>query len=67
MSKLTIKSGKSELHLRKSSTLVGLKKTTDKGKDDPEYVDKEVFKNLGGFNVVALKKDGGDIDSKLDG
>lgn len=66
MSKLTVKSGKGELTLKKSDSLVGLKRAQTRGVDDPDYVEVEVFKNLGGFNVVSLKKDGDTIDKKLD-
>ncbi len=66
MSKLTVRSGKSELALKKSQTLVGLKPATEKPVEEKEYVESELHKNLGGFHIVALKKDGGDIDAKLD-
>ena len=54
MSKLTIQSGKSELNLRKSSSLVGLKTNEKTNTADQDYVEKEVIKNLGGFNVCLL-------------
>lgn len=66
MSKLTVKSGKGELTLRKSKNLVGLKTKTQKDLKDSDYVEQEVFKNLGGFNVVNLNKEGASIDEKLD-
>lgn len=73
MSKLTIKSGKGELNLRKSRTLVGLKTNAtvqERGLDEqtqPDYVKDEVIKNLGGFNVVSLHTGEGEtIDNKLD-
>ena len=67
MSKLTIKSGQGELTLKKSQNLVGLK-TTDPDKDaaQSDFVESEVFKNLGGFNVVTLKHDEQTLDDKLD-
>ncbi len=66
MSKLTIKSGKGELNLKKSKSLVGLKTTPEKPAAKEDYVEAEVHTNLGGFQVVSLKKEGEDIDSKLD-
>lgn len=66
MSKITIKSGKGELTLKKSKSLVGLKTIPEKDTKDQEYVDSEVLKNLGGFNVVTLKKEEKNIDDQLD-
>ena len=66
MSKLTIQSGKGELTLHKSSALVGLKTKEDVETADQEYVENEVIKNLGGFNVVTLKGQADSVDSKLD-
>lgn len=63
MSKLTIKNGKGELTLKKSHTLVGLKTKTDK---EQAFVDKHIFKNLGGFEVVTLNQSGGSLDDALD-
>ena len=54
MSKLTIQSGKHALNLKKSNTLVGLKTVETVETSEQEYVEKEVIKNLGGFNVVTL-------------
>lgn len=66
MSKLTIKSGKGELILKKSKSLVGLKTTSEKPVEKEDYVDSEIHKNLGGFQVVSLKKEEADIDARLD-
>ena len=66
MSKLTVKSGKSELALKKSQSLVGLKATSGGTIEDKDYAESEAYKNLGGFNIVTLKKDGDSIDAKLD-
>lgn len=63
MSKLTIKNGKGELTLKKSHTLVGLKTKTD---EEQAFVDKHIFKNLGGFEVVTLNQSGGSLDDALD-
>lgn len=66
MSKLTIKSGKGELTLKKSKQLVGLKTFSSRSTEEGEFVEKEVLKNLGGFKVVELKGEDQDIDTKLD-
>ena len=66
MSQLTIKSGKGEVTLRKSPNLVGIKTNDDETLADKDFVKKQVLTNLGGFQVVALEKDGADIDTKLD-
>ncbi len=64
MSKITIKSGKGEITLKKSSRYVGLK--CEKPVTDRDTVKKEVLSNLGGFNIVTLNKDGKTIDETLD-
>ncbi len=64
--KLTIKSGKGELTLKKSKRLVGLKTVTSRSSKEEEFVDKEVLKNLGGFQVVELVDGEKNIDKKLD-
>jgi len=66
MSKLTVKAGKGELSLRKSQRLVGLK--TKKGKDlsKASFVKDEIYKNLGGFNIVTLDRQRNSLDAKLD-
>ncbi len=67
MNKLTIRSGKNELTLRKSQQLVGLKQTETRSLNEPEFIDTEVMKNLGGFNIVTLQADEGKtVDEKLD-
>lgn len=66
MSELKVKSGKGELILRKSRSLVGLKSYDKHTLSKKEYVKSEVFKSLGGFNVVNLEKTGDTIDDKLD-
>lgn len=63
MSKLTIKNGKGEITLKKSHTLVGLKTKTD---EEQAFVDKHIFKNLGGFEVVTLNQSGESLDDALD-
>ena len=64
MSKLTIKSGKAELNLHKSSTLVGIKTTGEA--NEQSFVEEEVYKNLGGFSVVTLNTGDLSVDDKLD-
>jgi subtilisin family serine protease len=64
MSKLKVKSGKGEIVLTKSKSLVGLKTSSSENIDQKDFVEKELHKNLGGFNVVTLK--GNDIDQDLD-
>lgn len=66
MSKLTIKSGQNELVLKKSKALVGLKTDSRDNIEEKAFVEKEVYKNLGGFNVVSLNQDGQSVDDKLD-
>lgn len=64
MGKLKVKSGKGEIVLTKSKSLVGLKTSTSENIEQKDFVEKELHKNLGGFNVVTLK--GNDIDQGLD-
>lgn len=67
MDSLKIKSGKGELTLRKSQKLVGLKKAPTRSLEEPEFIDNEVMKSLGGFNLVTLKQEEGKtVDEKLD-
>lgn len=74
MSALNVKCGKGFLKLRKSASLVGLKtnpsSTTSRGLETTppkqEYIEKEHFKDLGGFNVVSLNTRGETVDRMLD-
>ncbi|RMG87342.1 MAG: peptidase S8 and S53 subtilisin kexin sedolisin [Bacteroidetes bacterium] len=66
MGKLKVKSGRGELTLVKSKTLVGLKPRTTRDLSKQKYVEKQYFPNLGGFKVVSLEKDGATVDDKLD-
>lgn len=66
MSEIKVKSGKGELLLRKSKSLVGLKSEGHKDLTETDFVKSDVYKNLGGFKVVTLEKGGKDIDEKLD-
>lgn len=67
MDQIIVKSGKGEINLQKSRSLVGLK--TDEGPDklrDKDYVAEELHTNLGGFQIVKLNKNSETIDEKLD-
>lgn len=66
MSKLVVKSGKGELVLKKSQSLVGLKRVASAGELDLPENSPEVIKSLGGFQVFRLPTTGEDIDQKLD-
>ncbi|MEN0006257.1 MAG: S8 family serine peptidase [Bacteroidota bacterium] len=66
MSELKIKNEHGELTLKKSSELVGLRTDQRENVEEKEFVDKEHLKNLGGFNVVSLKREGQSVDDKLD-
>ncbi|MDX1666951.1 MAG: peptidase S8 and S53 subtilisin kexin sedolisin, partial [Saprospiraceae bacterium] len=63
MDKLTVKSGKGELRLRKSRKLVGLKTREEAV---PGSIAEEVYKDLGGFRVVTLETAEENLDSQLD-
>ncbi len=64
---IKIKCGKSELKLKKSNNLVGLRTNQEIKKDQlPNYVVSQYHQNLGGFNVVKLDKGRQNIDNKLD-
>ncbi len=69
--KLTVKSGKGELTLRKSKSLVGLKyaesNTRSIEKPKAKHVKKEVHQHLGGFKLVEVDRKGlKSVDKKLD-
>ncbi len=64
MSKIKVRSGKGEVTLKKSGRYVGLK--SDKPVADEKFVKKEVYKSLGGFNIVTLDKGRTSLDDKLD-
>ena len=65
MSQLKIRSGNSELTLKKSRSFVGLR-TKGETAEEHDYVEAEVHENLGGFRVVSLKDAKTGIDQKLD-
>ena len=66
MTKLTIKSGKGKLRLRKSKTLVGLKAKDPEQVESSDYVAEKVFEHMGGFKVVSLQASEEDLDTQLD-
>jgi hypothetical protein len=66
MTKLTIKSGKGKLRLRKSKTLVGLKAKDPEQVENSDYVGEKVFEHMGGFKVVSLQASEEDLDTQLD-
>ena len=66
MSNYKIKSGKGELILKKSASLVGLKSIGNTNLAQKKYVKEERLPNLGGFQVVALENEGISVDEKLD-
>ncbi len=66
MSQIKVKSGKGELLLRKSKSLVGLKSEGERDLSSTDFVRSDVYKNLGGFKVVTLDSKGKNIDDRLD-
>ncbi|MFQ5445972.1 MAG: S8 family serine peptidase [Saprospiraceae bacterium] len=66
MSHFKIKSGKGEITLRKSDSLVGLKAKGKTSLAKKKYVSEEQLPSLGGFRVVTLKQEGHSVDEKLD-
>jgi subtilisin family serine protease len=65
MSKLTVKSGKGELKLRKSRKLVGIK-TKEEDVEKSDFVSAKFHENLGGFKIVSLEEGEQDLDAQLD-
>ncbi len=66
MEKLTVSSGKRKVNLVKSAHLVGLRTKKPNDLNAKAYVKEEVYRGLGGFNVVALERGGRTVDSRLD-
>jgi len=66
MAKLTVKSGKGELRLHKSSSLVGLKTKHPEETEGLAYVSEKLLENMGGFQIVSLSPNEEGLDSKLD-
>lgn len=65
MSKLTVRSGKGELNLKKSQSLVGLRTKGGESVASNDFVQEEMHQSLGGFSIVKLEGDES-IDLKLD-
>lgn len=71
MAKLKVKFGKGELILSKNTHFVGIKMTSTRGlladEAESKIVKKERHTNLGGFKIIAPKREKGvDINTKLD-
>ncbi len=72
MSKITVKAGKTELTLRKSQKYVGIKtkesELVAKSIESDEDVNSKIHENLGGFQIVTLKRSSRrvSLDEKLD-
>jgi len=66
MKKLIVKSGKNDLVLKKSRTLVGIKPKSNSVKMKDVGVKAEVLSHLGGFKLVTLDRGRGSVDKKLD-
>ncbi|MEM1124414.1 MAG: S8 family serine peptidase, partial [Bacteroidota bacterium] len=66
MKKLIVKSGKNELVLKKSKSLVGIKPVSKEVKAKAIGAKAEVLSHLGGFKVVTLDKGKKSVDKKLD-
>lgn len=66
MKKLIVKSGKNDLVLKKSRTLVGIKPKDESVKVKDVGVKAEVLSHLGGFKLVTLDRGRGSVDKKLD-
>lgn len=66
MSKISVRSGKGEITVKKSSQLVGVKTTGKEDIKDKSFVKDEMIPSLGGFNIVTLEHDQQSVDDKLD-
>jgi len=66
MKKLIVKSGKNDLVLKKSRTLVGIKPKSKKIRSTDLGIKAEVLSHLGGFKLVTLDRGRGSVDKKLD-
>ncbi|HFA51061.1 MAG TPA: peptidase S8 and S53 subtilisin kexin sedolisin [Bacteroidetes bacterium] len=66
MSKYKIKSGKGELILKKSKSLVGLKTKKEKDLEKARFVKQQHLPYLGGFKVVSLNKKDVSLNDMLD-
>lgn len=67
MSQITVKSGKGELRLLKSQTLVGLKpQDVHADLSEQDFVARHLHTHLGGFQVVTVQESEQGLDHKLD-
>ena len=66
MKKLIVKSGKNDLVLKKSRTLVGIKPKNKNVNAAAVGIKAEVLSHLGGFKLVTLDRGRGSVDKKLD-
>lgn len=66
MSKITVRSGKGEITVKKSAQFVGLKTKDQDDIKEKSFVKDEVIPSLGGFKVVTLEQEGETVDQKLD-
>ncbi|MCB0633518.1 MAG: S8 family serine peptidase [Saprospiraceae bacterium] len=66
MSKITVRSGKGEITVKKSAQFVGVKTKDDEDIKNKSFVKDEVIPSLGGFQVVTLEQEGETVDKKLD-
>lgn len=66
MSKITVRSGKGEIVVKKSAQLVGVKTTENEEVRNKSFVKREVIPSLGGFNIVTLEQENKTVDEKLD-
>ncbi len=64
--KIKLNIGSNKVVLKKSSKLVGVKTKASSNIEDTKGVKKKVLKNLGGFEIVELKRKGNSCDQKLD-
>lgn len=64
--KIKLNIGNTKLTLKKSSKLVGVKTKASCDIEETKGVKKKILKNLGGFEIVELKRKGSNCDKKLD-
>ena len=64
--KIKLNIGNTKLTLKKSSKLVGVKTKASSNIEETKGVKKKILKNLGGFEIVELKRKGASCDKKLD-
>lgn len=62
----TIKSEQGEIRLRKSKRLAGLRLTTSRSLEAPDYIRQEIYPQIAGFTLVELDTSEKALDEKLD-